>query len=165
MLALLRRLLAILLLLSVQWSTLGGALVACADMDSGTGAADVTYGTDASGAEGPRRAMPAHEPAGGMADMQGMRGDERGRPVHDRQEGGASPLAAPCCAPDAPRPGNGPDAPSGGCVLMATCMTPMMPAPTEALRLVRVVAAAMRTTDDLAPPTLSSPPDAPPPRA
>ena len=144
MLVALRRVLAVLLSLSVQWSALGGALVACADMELRTGG------------------MTSVE---SMADMAGMhREDQQGRPDQEPQERGASSPTS-CCAPEAPFTDGGSDAPSGSCALTATCLMPMMPARLDALRSVPRVTNARQTTDGLAPSALFTPPDAPPPRA
>lgn len=171
----LRRVLAVLVSLSVQWSTLAGALVACADMGPAVGEASETVSARSPHAEAGPAAIFASDSAAAMEGMSGMigmpgivgmRSEDRGDPAdRNHRDSSTSPSVPPCCASVAPPLGEGPDAPSGDCVLTATCMAPMMPAHAAALRVARGVAAPLLSRDELAPPALTAPPDAPPPRA
>jgi hypothetical protein len=159
----LRRLLAIVVSLSVQWAALGGTCVACTDKDMAAAAVGEAVGT------GLQRVVatqaPAPEPAAALVEMPEARGiaGKRSENRHevsteDRHEGSTSP----CCASEAPRTSDSRAAPCG---MLATCVMLMMPVHAGALSVARGVMAPLLSNDDLAPPAPTTAPDAPPPRA
>lgn len=159
----LRRLLAIIVSLSVQWAALGGTCVACTDKNIAADAVGESAGAglqrvDATGA-------PAPELAAASVDMPEARGisDKRSEnrqkvSTEYRHKGSTSP----CCASEVPRTSDGRDAPCG---MLAVCVMLMMPVHAGALSVARGVMAPLLSNDDLAPHAPTTAPDAPPPRA
>lgn len=144
---LLRRVLAILLTLSVQWSTLGGAY-ACAATGRGEATADAMAGM------------------AGMRHVAGSRAEgEPGSAVgHVQGKNGAVPALA-CCASEALPSPDGQDIPGDRCVLMATCAIHMLATGMSPTMDEVGLVAPKYAVDAVAPPTRVAPPDVPPPKA